>query len=340
MKRTHLSYLLPLWNRQKFYNAAKILCSYSLSRVTGRYFVWGKPYTFIIEPTAYCNLRCPQCPVGLQTLLRPQDNMRFSEFKKIVDEIADYTWVLLLYFQGESFINPEILDMINYAYRKQIFTVISTNGTRLANPEFARDLAASNLGRLILSVDGATEETYKVYRQSGHFHRVVKGIKQFTEARQQLGKHFPRADLQFIVMRHNEHEMEDIKQLGKELSVDRVIFKSPQIYDFENAEETLPKNPKYRRYERKNGELRLKGSYSGYCKKIWYGSGITWDKKIIPCCFDKDAEFQLGNLEHQTFEEVWDGNNYKKFRQMVIDNRDSIEMCRNCTEGLQIFFKR
>lgn len=337
---SYISFLKPLWDWKKFKNASAILSSYFLSRITGRYYVWGKPYTFIIEPTAVCNLRCPQCPVGLETLIRPQGNMKFEEYKKIIDDIADYTWVLLLYFQGESFINPDILKMIDYAYEKKIFTVISTNGTRLANLQFARDLAASKLGRLILSVDGATEETYKIYRQAGHFHRVTRGIRQFMEARNEAGKKFPWADLQFIVMRHNEHEMESIRQLGKELGVDRVIFKSPQIYDFENAEETLPLNPKYRRYEKQNGTYRLKGSYSGYCKKIWYGSAITWDKTVIPCCFDKDAEFPLGKAGEQTFEEIWAGENYHKFRQLVVKKRDSIEMCRNCTEGLRIFFKK
>lgn len=337
---SYISYLKPLWDRKKFKNASAILSSYFLSRLTGRYYVWGRPYTFIIEPTAICNLRCPQCPVGLQTLVRPQGHLKMEKFQAMIDEIGDYTWVLLLYFQGESFINPDILEMIDYAYQKKIFTVISTNATRLANPDFARQLAASKLGRLILSVDGATEETYKVYRQAGHFHRVIRGIRQFIEARNQLGNKFPWADLQFIVMRHNEHEIEDIKKLGKELGVNRVIFKSPQIYDFENAEATLPRNPKYRRYEKVNGKYQLKGSYSGYCKKIWYGSAITWDNTVIPCCFDKDAEFPLGKIGEHSFEEIWNSENYHRFRQLVVNRRDSIEMCRNCTEGLRIFFKR
>ncbi|MEZ4745806.1 MAG: radical SAM protein [Calditrichia bacterium] len=166
----------------QFINACKILSSYALSRLTGKYFVWGKPYTFIIEPTAICNLRCPQCPVGLKTLLRPQDNMTFAEYKVVIDEIADHTGSVVV-FQGESFINPEIIDMIDYAYDKGIFTVISTNGTRLANPEFAEALAASKLGRLILSVDGATEETYKIYRQAWTFSPGNPGIFKFMASR-------------------------------------------------------------------------------------------------------------------------------------------------------------
>ena len=337
--QSYLSYFRPLWSGKKFINAVKILSSYFLSRLTRKYLVWGKPYTFIIEPSALCNLRCPQCPVGLQTLTRPQSNMLMEDYRQMIDQISDYTWWLLLYFQGESFINPSIIDMINYAYQKQIFTVISTNGNRLANPEFAEELAASQLGRLILSVDGATEETYRIYRQAGYFKRVIKGTRQLVEFRKKMRKRFPRIDLQFLVMRHNEHEMSDIKRLGKELGVDRVIFKSPQIHDFEKADELLPLNPKYRRYFKTNGEYRLKGSYSGYCKKIWYGSVITWDQKVLPCCFDKNADFQLGDLNKNSFEAIWNDPAYHNFRRGVVGHRDGNEMCRNCTEGLKIFFR-
>ncbi len=316
-----------------------MLSSYFLSRLTRRYFVWGKPYTFIIEPSALCNLRCPQCPVGLKTLSRPQNNMSLEDYRRVIDEIADYTWVLLLYFQGESFINPAITGMINYAYQKKIFTVISSNGTRLANPRFARELAASKLGRLILSIDGASEETYKVYRQAGYFNRVLKGTRQLTAERRKMKKSFPWIDIQFIVMRHNEHEMNNIRRLGKELGVDRVIYKSPQIHDFSKAEEILPTHPRYQRYEKINGRYRLKGSYSGYCKKIWYGSVITWDKKVIPCCFDKDANYQLGSMDEADFVTIWNSRQYHEFRRGVVRNRDGNDMCRNCSEGLRIFFK-
>ncbi|MCB9089915.1 MAG: hypothetical protein H6628_16570 [Calditrichae bacterium] len=96
---SYISFLLHLWDGKKFINAVKILSSYFLSRLTGRYFVWGRPYTFIIEPTALCNLRCPQCPVGLQTLSRPQSNMPIDDYRRIIDEISEYTWVLLLFFR-------------------------------------------------------------------------------------------------------------------------------------------------------------------------------------------------------------------------------------------------
>jgi MoaA/NifB/PqqE/SkfB family radical SAM enzyme len=336
--RSYILYLLKLWDRKKFKNVVVNTSSYYLSRFTQKYFVWGKPFSFIIEPTNLCNLRCPECPVGLQTLERPIGLMRNPEYQKALDDIEKYCWYLLLYFQGESFINPDIIDMINYAFEKKMYTVISTNANRLASSKFSDELAASKLGRLVLSIDGATDETYTIYRQAGKFNRVIKGIEYFVKARNKLNKKFPRIILQFIVMKHNEHEMKAIKELGKKLGVDRVIYKSPQVLDPSRADEIMPQNPKFRRYEKSNGTYKLKGSYTGYCKKIWYGSVLTWDRTVIPCCFDKDAEFPLGTMKDQDFKTIWDTEVYHEFRKGVIKDRDGLEMCRNCTEGLRIIF--
>lgn len=336
---SYFSFLAPLWDGKKFNNVVANLSSYYFSRLTRSYHVWGKPFTFIIEPTNLCNLRCPECPVGLQTLERPMGLMKIPDYREVIDDIAGHCWYLLLYFQGESFINPDIVEMINYAYEKKIYTVISTNANRLANEQFSEELAASKLGLMILSIDGATDETYTIYRQAGRFKRVIKGVKSFMAARNRLNKKFPRVYLQFIVMKHNEHEMGAIKKLGKELGVDKVVFKSPQVLDLDRAGDIMPRNPKFQRYRKVNGRYKLKGSYTGYCGKIWYGSVLTWDKTVIPCCFDKDAEYPLGKMDGSSFADIWNNERYHQFRRGVVKNRDGLEMCRNCTEGLKIFFR-
>lgn len=337
--RAYISYLAGLWDSYKLVNVITNMSSYYISRLTRRYYVWGKPFSFIIEPTNLCNLRCPECPVGLKALKRPVGVMKYRDYKEAIDDIADYCLYLLLYFQGESFINPDIIDMINYAYDKKMYTVISTNANRLASQDFTDQLAASKLGQMVLSIDGASDETYTIYRQAGKYERVIKGIQSFMKARECLKKKFPRVYLQFIVMKHNEHEMDAIKILGKKLGVDRVIYKSPQVLDPKRAGDIMPQNPKFQRYKKVNGSYKLKGSYTGYCKKIWHGSVLTWDKTVIPCCFDKDAEFPLGNMNGEGFLKIWNGVEYHDFRKGVIKNRDGLEMCRNCTEGIKIFFR-
>lgn len=216
---------------------------------------------------------------------------------------------------------------------------ISTNGTRLANPAFADELIKSGLWRLVISLDGASESTYRVYRQKGLFNRVLKGIQQAVEIKRKRGLAFPEIIIQFLVMKHNEHEMEAVKKLGQNLGVDKVIFKSPQIYDFQNAEEILPADSRFRRYEKVNGRYQLKGSFSGYCKKLWIGSIITQNGQVIPCCFDKDASYVLGDLASNSLVEIRFNSASKKFRQTVIQNRSRVPICQNCSEGLKTFFK-
>ncbi|MFZ0391914.1 MAG: radical SAM protein [Calditrichia bacterium] len=332
------SFYRYLFSYPKAVNLLLNLTSFYISKWTGRYFVWGSPYSFFIEPTNHCNLGCTECPVGTQILKRPQGYMELPKFNQIIDEISSHAWYLLLYFQGEPTMNRELVQMVDYSWQKKIYSVISTNGSRLASREFSRSLAASNLGELVISLDGATEQTYRIYRRKGMFERVVKGIEIFLEERNRLNKPFPRVVIQFLVMRHNEHEITAIKRLGKKLGVDKVVFKSPQIYDFEEAESILPKNPKFRRYQKMEEGYRLKGSYSGYCRKLWIGSVITQDGRVIPCCFDKEGEYSLGEMPQENFFKIWRSEKYHGFRRRVVSDRGKIPICRNCSEGLKTFY--
>lgn len=333
-----LRYYLPVFTPRRVFNALAITGSYYLSRLLRRHLVWGRPLSYFVEPTNLCNLRCTECPVGLKQLRRPQGLMDASLYQNVLDQIAPTALHVLLYFQGESFIHPQIIPFIRSAVERHLLVEISTNGTRLANAEFAEQLVRTRLWRLIVSVDGASEETYQIYRQKGHFHRVLRGIRHVVEVKRRLGQAFPQVVLQFLVMRHNEHEIPAIKALGRQLGVDRVVLKSPQIYHFSDAEAILPTNPRFRRYEKVNGTYRLKGSFSGYCRKLWIGSVITQDGQVLPCCFDKDATYPLGNLNQSSLAAVWRSGKTVSFRNRVILHREKIPMCRNCSEGLRIFF--
>jgi radical SAM protein with 4Fe4S-binding SPASM domain len=64
---------------------------------------------------------------------------------------------------------------------------------------------------------------------------------------------------------------------------------------------------------------------------------ITWDGKVVPCCFDKDAHFVLGDLSQNSFQEIWNGEKYHRFRQSLMRSRSEIEICKNCTEGTRVW---
>jgi len=200
---------------------------------------------------------------------------------------------------------------------------------------------SSGLRTIVISLDGVTQQSYEKYRKNGNLDKVMEGLKRIIRIKNDLRSKSPKIYLQFLVMRHNEHEIDEVKKMGKDLGVDKVLFKTAQIYDFKNDEDILPSNPKYRRYVNQNGKYVLKGKIRNRCFELWSDSLITWDGQIIPCCFDKDAEYFMRNLQmkNDDFKSIWKGKKYQNFRQQILNNRKKIPMCCNCTEGVKIFME-
>lgn len=296
----------------------------------------GFPLSISIEPTTSCNLRCPECPSGLRSFSRPTGMMQQDTYQKSIDALHEHLMYLILYFQGEPYLNPDFMDAIRYAHTKKIYTSTSTNGHYLTE-ELARQTIESGLDRIIISMDGTDQPTYEKYRIGGQFEKVVTGIKNLVAARKKLHKKTPYIILQFIVFQHNLHQIEEVKLLAKKLGVDKLELKTAQVYDFEKGSELIPDQKEYSRY-RKNDqeEYSIKSDLINRCWKMWHSCVMTWDGNIVPCCFDKDARYVMGNIHDQAFSEIWNGTKYLNFRSRLFENRREIDICRNCTEGLKV----
>ena len=297
--------------------------------------VWGKPLTFSIEPTNFCNLECPECPSGLGALTRPLGLLKFENFKNIIDQIYGHCFYIQLFFQGEPYINKELPEMIKYAQSKNIYVSISTNGLLINEKKV--DIVLKNApDKLIFSIDGLDEKSYQNYRVGGTFKDADAALRLFIKKKREKNLKKPFVEFQFIVMKQNEDQIEKVFSYCKEGGVDNVVLKTMQLSSYENAQHYLPENQEYRRYIVKDGELKMKGNIKNHCFALWRTSVVTWDGKIIPCCFDKDAKYELGLLDGNTFDEIWKSEKYYKFRYSILQNRNGIDMCTNCTEGLKI----
>jgi len=321
---------------KKAWNVAKVIGSFLLSRQLKRPIHWGYPFVLMVEPTNFCNLRCPLCPSGNGTMTRARGNMKFENFRQVVDQIGEYLFLILFWNQGEPFINKHLLEMVSYAHRAKIATLISTNGHFIRKPEDARRIIDSGLGELIVSLDGATRESYNLYRVGGDFDTVLEAIQILVAEKQAMKRETPTLHLQFIVFKHNEHEMSRIREMAKALGADKFSYKTAQVYTLEEAQQYLPTNNLYSRYEPRRDDLRMKAHFENGCRHIWYSAVINWEGSVTPCCFDKDALFRLGNaFDGKAFQEIWHGQRYGHFRRAVLQDRASIDMCRNCSEGLR-----
>lgn len=290
-----------------------------------------------IEPTTSCNLRCPECPSGLRQFTRPTGMLEPVFFKSTIDSVYKELIYLTFYFQGEPYLNPNFLDMVKYASDKGIYTSTSTNAHYLTS-EQAKKTVESKLDRLIISIDGTTQETYEQYRIGGSLQKVIDGTKNIVAAKKELKSKTPHIVFQFLVVKPNEHQLNDVEELANELGVDEVVFKTAQVYDFENGNPLIPVNEKYSRYKKRaDGTYVIKNELLNQCWRMWSSCVVTWDGLVVPCCFDKDAKHQLGDLKKQAFRELWRSGKYQDFRHAVLRSRQEIDICKNCSEGTRVW---
>jgi radical SAM protein with 4Fe4S-binding SPASM domain len=298
---------------------------------------WGLPISISVEPTTSCNLRCPECPSGLRSFTRPTGMLNTDFFKETIDSLHKKLLYLIFYFQGEPYLNPEFLEMVNYASGKGIYTATSTNAHYL-NDEMAKKTVESGLDRLIISIDGTTQEVYQSYRIGGKLDKVLQGTQNMVKWKKQLRSKTPHLIFQFLVVKPNQHQVEKVKKLAKELGVDEVKLKTAQVYDFINGNELIPTIDQYSRYKkRSNGTYQIKNEMLNHCWKLWHSCVITWDGKIVPCCFDKDAQHELGDLKGKPFKEIWHNDKYVNFRRRILQSRRNIDICANCSEGTKVW---
>jgi radical SAM protein with 4Fe4S-binding SPASM domain len=227
--------------------------------------------------------------------------------------------------------------MVAYATKKNIYTATSTNAHYLTDDNCKKTIA-SGLNRLIISIDGTTQKTYESYRIGGKLDKVIEGTKNMVKWKKEMKSSTPHLIFQFLVVKPNEHQIDDVLQLAKELGIDEVRFKTAQVYDYKNGNELIPENTEYSRY-RKNvdGTYAIKNKMQNHCWKMWHSCVVTWDGKVVPCCFDKDATHTLGEVSVSLFKTIWKSASYKQFRASVLRSRSEIEMCKNCTEGTKVF---
>jgi radical SAM protein with 4Fe4S-binding SPASM domain len=318
-------------------NALLVYIGFYFSRFFKSAKPWGMPISLSIEPTTACNLGCPECPSGLKQFSRDTGNLKAENFQRWLGQLSPTLSYLNFYFQGEPFIHNDILQFISKASQAGIYTSTSTNAHFITEKK-ALEIVQSGLDRILISIDGTTQEVYEQYRVHGSLQKVLDGTKHLVEARRNLKSRTPHIIFQFLVVRPNEHQIEDAKQLANEYKVDEIRFKTAQVYDYEGGNPLIPTIEKYSRYKRlSNGKFIVKSSLDNHCWRMWSGAVVTWDGKVVPCCFDKDATHEMGNLSKEDFKSIWKGKAYAMFRKQLLKGRKEIDICKNCSEGTKVW---
>jgi MoaA/NifB/PqqE/SkfB family radical SAM enzyme len=298
----------------------------------------------VIDPCDICNLNCPLCPTGQDRRDRSKGKMSFENFRKIIDELGAYLYRVDLHNWGEPLLNDQIYRMISYARDNNIEARVSSN-LNVIDEVKAEKLVKSGLDVLIVSLDGASQETYVQYRVGGRFDKVTSGIKMITELKTKLSTSKPFIIWQFLVMRHNEHEISLIKDSARELGVNQVdmwaihcdmgreIFWDDKTR-FEKTAKWLPRNEKFCVYDLTTGARKNRPKT---CNFLWIQSAINWNGSVSPCCALYDEKYDFGNAFDISFTKVWNNDKYRQARKIVrtkkTNKSDLQNVCSCCVKN-------
>jgi radical SAM protein with 4Fe4S-binding SPASM domain len=300
------------------------------SYLLGSSHIVGRPMNITIEPSTFCNVRCSVCETGSGDLGRNSQNMSYAQFRIIIDKVAPHTNTLMFYFMGESFLNKDSYAMIEYAKDRGIpFVTTCTNGDAVSPAK----LVSSGLDEISFQVAGTTQKTHGAYREQSDLDRVLNNLRETVRLKRNM-RSCMLVKCGFILMKHNEHEVADFKDLMKEIGVDEAIIIDPCVRTVEQAREMLPTDKAHWFYDSEaleRGQLRPKISPDNECPWLYYSMTIQVSGDVVPCCRDTRGKFVMGNMLKQDLQEIWNGEKFTEFRKKIHSKQSSLSLCRLCS---------
>jgi MoaA/NifB/PqqE/SkfB family radical SAM enzyme len=273
-----------------------------------RYIKNYKKYDLIgdrisIDSSTICQLNCPICCTGkgdLKNNIIGKGYLKFKLFKKIVDNNPTIKNIELAN-RGESFLNPEINKIINYGFKNKVNLTLDTGtNLNLITDDTINILIKNKFKRLVISIDGTTNEVYKKYRINGSFEKVIKNINKINYYKKKYNSKYPKLIWQFIVFKHNIHQLKTAKIMAKNLNMKFKIRLSYQ------KEKWKGKNKKYIR--NKHGLLP--------CSQLFFSPQINWDGALLGCCNNRFDNY--GNVFKTSLKECLQSKKYKNLKKMIL----------------------
>ena len=279
----------------------------------------SKPYLFYIDSVSYCNLQCPFCPTGAKTNDRDNSKLSLSQFKHLMNHMGDYLYEIVFCNWAEPFLNNDVPDMIRHAKKFHIPIRISTNLSFPLSRKKAENIIRCGIDYLTISVDGATQESYEKYRIGGNLQLVLKNIKLLNELKVELGLDTPIMEWQFLVFKHNEHEIELAKQIAKELKIP-IRFASPYLTNSVNQDDWIPTSTQYSQNipivdlnEKWENHPIVDYKKNSPCRWLWSAMVFGSDLSVSPCDGIINTANSFGSFN--TLHDTWNNEKFVSARQ-------------------------
>ena len=317
------------------------------------------PVCLYLETTNRCNLPCTTCPRTFEEL-EPAANMSWDLFRSIVDQFPAIARVVL-HGVGEPLMVPNLPRMIKYLKERGTYVLFNTNGT-LLNERRGRDLIASGLDELRVSLDAAEPVAFKAVRGKDAFDRIVKNVRAFRALQRDLGAVAPRVSLWLTGLKETIGQLPAFVDLAAaidvpEVHLQRMVF-FPDGQGLSRADQSLFERVDPHEEELiRDAEARAKRhgilfDASGatepgtslkraddkrpwsLCTRPWTLMYFTAHGRALPCCIAPFSlrgyhAFTLGDATQQSLRDIWNGEKYRAFRAGLLSDRPP-PACANC----------
>lgn len=313
--------------KSRLSNAIRCYSNYALS-LFGLVRITHMPTFVSVEPANVCQLRCPECPVGNGKRLEVRGDRLMSRevWERVLAQIRETAHTIQFYFQGEPLLNPNLPQMVREAHEAGLYTITSTNAQALT-PAMAEALIHAGLDRIIVSMDGLTDESYNAYRIGGSLEKTKAALRYLREAKERLHGR-TTIELQCLRLRTNEQEWAAFKRVYKQLGADKLVLKTAQLYDYTDGHPLMPSDARYSRYTKGADGLFHRKKLGRGCLRVWSGVVITTNGDVLPCCYDKAHSFTYGNITTQPLAQLFANERALAFRKAAINEQPTI--CQEC----------
>lgn len=284
--------------------------------------VKARPLKLTFDPTNYCQLRCPLCPTGARIQDRSRGRAQFHIFEHLLEEVGDYVFLIDFFNWGEPLLNERTEEFVALASRRKIVTFLSSNLSIPLSDERINRIVESGLSQLIVSLDGATTETYGTYRRVGRFDLVIHNMRRILAARRALGVTHPAINWQFLVFKFNEHEIDLAKEMAREIGVDSVTFRAPFLdegrvplsaRDKAMVSEWTPTRPEFNRYDPANATDAIVPKHPR-CGWHYMSAAVNWDASVAPCCTLFERQDDFGSLTDASYMSLLNNQKFRAVR--------------------------
>ena len=285
------------------------------------------PFVLNIEPTNYCNLRCPFCPVS-QMSHDPSVSRGFLDtglLKGLLPEIRAWRPMIAINLGGESTIHRDLHHMIRLLSEAGCYVFLDTNAALLTE-DISVQLLSSGLAEIAFCVDGEGDaQSYEAMRKRANLDKTTRNIRYFLKLAQTRGADRPKTVIKNIRYYQPDHALEvpaAIKDLFREAPPDVYRATWADYWPGSHADGLEKK------YE---VEGFTRGAYQP-CTNLWKKLAISWDGKVFACCLDLNRTVEIGDVTKQSMAEIWNGEPLRALRRIHRENRQNeVALCRSCT---------